>query len=391
VTARRPLRLLVVAGEVSGDRHAAALLSALRERVPEISASGLGGDACAAQGVRLIAHQKDLAVVGLVEALSKVRLARRLIRRLVSTAAGDGVDAAVLVDSPDFNLPLARRLAAAGVPVVFYTSPQVWAWRSGRAKELGRLGRRILVLFEFEKSWYDARGLGGNVTWVGHPLVDEAARELAAPAPRPPSARRRLVLMPGSRDGEVRRLLPLLAEAAARLSATRPDLDVVLVKADSISDSRLRESAGEAFARWTVVSGPHLDFLAASDLLIVASGTATLEGTLAGLPMVVVYRVNPITYALGRFLVKVDHVAMANILSDDGSGARAVPELIQGDATASRIASEAAAILDDPARAAEARRRLARGREALGPPGAAGRAADALLSALGRGGAGEAA
>jgi len=391
VTAGSPLRLLVVAGEVSGDQHAAALLSALRERVPEFSAAGLGGDACAAQGVRLIAHQKDLAVVGLVEALSKVRLARRLIRRLVATAAGDGVDAAVLVDSPDFNLPLARRLVAAGVPVIFYTSPQVWAWRSGRAKELGRLGRRILVLFAFEKAWYDARGLGGNVTWVGHPLVEEAARELAVPAPRPPSGRRRLVLMPGSRQGEVRRLLPLLGEAAARLCAGRPDLDVVLVKADSISDALIRESAGEALASWTVVSGPHLGLLAAADLLLVASGTATLEGVLAGLPMVVVYRVNPITYALGRLLVKVDHVAMANILSDDGSGARAVPELIQGDATASRIASEAAAILDDPARASEVVRRLARGREALGPPGAAGRAADALRSALGRGGAGEAA
>jgi lipid-A-disaccharide synthase len=166
---------------------------------------------------------------------------------------------------------------------------------------------------------------------------------------------------------------------------------VVLVKADSISDALIRESSGEALAGWTVVSGAHLALLAASDLLLVASGTATLEGTLAGLPMVVVYRVNPITYALGRFLVKVDHVAMANILSDDGSGARAVPELIQGDATAPRIASEAAAILDDPARASEVIRRLARGRDALGPPGAAGRAADALLSALGRGGAGESA
>jgi lipid-A-disaccharide synthase len=391
VTARRPLRLLVAAGEVSGDRHAAALLAALREREPEVRAAGLGGDACAGLGVRLVAHQKDLAVVGLVEALSKVRLARRLIRRLVATAAADGVDAAVLVDSPDFNLPLARRLAAAGVPVVFYTSPQVWAWRSGRARELARLGRRILVLFRFEKAWYAARGLGENVTWVGHPLVDEAARELALPVPRAPSGRRRLVLMPGSRAGEVRRHLPLLAGAAAALSTARPDLDVVLVRADSISDALLRESAGEALDRWTVVSGPHLSLLAASDLLLVASGTATLEGTLAGVPMVVVYRVHPITYALGRFLVNVDHVAMANILSDDGSGARAVPELIQRDATASRIVSEASAILDDPARAAEARRRRARGREALGRPGAAGRAADALLTALGRGGAGEAA
>jgi lipid-A-disaccharide synthase len=389
MTAFRPLRLLVVAGEVSGDHHAAALFSALRERAPGAAAVGLAGDACAAQGVRLLAHQKDLAVVGFVEALSKVPLARRLIFRLVAAAASEGVDGAVLVDSPDFNLPLARRLAAAGIPVVFYVSPQVWAWRSGRARELARLGRRILVLFRFEKEWYDARGLGGNVTWVGHPLVEEAARELASPAARPASGRRRLVLMPGSRSGEVRRHLPLLRDAALALSAARPDLEVVLVRADSVSGALLRETAGAALDQWTVVSGPHLALLSASDLLLVASGTATLEGALAGIPMVVVYRVHPITYALGRLLVSVKHVAMVNILSDDGSGSRPVPELIQGDATAARIAAAAAPLLDDPASAAEARRGLARAREALGPPGAAARAAAALLAALGRAGAGD--
>jgi lipid-A-disaccharide synthase len=378
---RASLKLLLVAGEVSGDQHGAALLDALRPRVGSLSVFGVGGEGCAAHGMRLLAHQRELAVVGLVEALSRVRLARRLIRNLVEVARTEGLDGAVLIDSPDFNLPLSRQLAAAGIPVVFYVSPQVWAWRGGRSKKLVRLGRRLLVLFRFEKRWYDERGLGSRVTWVGHPLVDQVDAERTSPFAPPAPGRRRLVLMPGSREGEIRRLLPLLGDAVARLSATHQNLDVVLVKADSISEALLAEVAGPAL-RWTVVSGPHLSLLAASDLLLVASGTATVEGLLAGIPMVVVYRVNPITYALGRLLVNVNHVAMANILSDDGSGTRAVPELIQGDATPERIAAEAAALLDDPTRAAESRRRLLRGREELGGPGAASRAAEALLEAL---------
>ncbi len=381
-----PLKLLVSAGEVSGDQHAAALLAALGPRVPGLSALGIGGDGCAGLGVRLLAHQRDLAVVGLVEALGKIRLARRLIRELVAAAVAEGVEAGLLVDAPDFNLPLARTLHRAGIPVVFYVSPQVWAWRPRRAATIARIGRRLLVLFEFEKAWYDRCGLGASVEWVGHPLVDRAVEELAGPATPAPPGQRRLVLMPGSRDGEVRRLLPLMRDAVAILGRRHAGLRVALVRADSVSPTLLREVAGPALAGWTVVSGPHLALLAASDVLLVASGTATVEGLLAGIPMVVVYRVNRITYALGRLLVNVKHVAMANIVSDDGSGVRAVPELIQGDATPERIAAEAALFLDDPERVAEARHRLAEGRRRLGPPGAAARAAAALLGALHRGG-----
>jgi len=377
------VRLLLSAGEVSGDQHGAALLSALRERVGCLEVFGLGGDRCAAEGMRLLAHQKDLAIIGLVEALSKIRFARRLIRELTAAATEGRVDAAILIDSPDFHLPLARRLAKAGIPVVFYVSPQVWAWRGGRAKTLARLGRGILTLFRFEKGWYDARGLGDHVTWVGHPLVDEAARELGVPAPPPPGGRRRVVLMPGSRKGEIRKLLPLLRDAMALLAARRSDVDVVLVRADSVPESLLREAAGEALSRWTVVSGPHLSLLAASDVLVVASGTATVEGLLAGIPMVVVYRVATISYLLGRLLVKVPNVAMANILSDPGDGSQSVPELIQGAATPGRIALEVERFLSEPARAAEARRRLALGREELGPPGAPARTAEAILALVG--------
>ncbi len=379
------MRLLLSAGEVSGDQHGAALLRALAARVEGLEAVGLGGDRCAERGMRLLAHQKDLAIIGVVEALAKVRFAHRLMREMTREALAQRVDAAVLIDSPDFHLPLARRLAKAGVPVVFYVSPQVWAWRSGRARTIARIGRAVLTLFRFEKRWYDARGLGDRVTWVGHPLVDEAARELAEPFPPPLAGRRRIVLMPGSRAGEIRKLLPLLRDAVGILASRRNDLDVVLVKADSVPDELLREVAGEALAGWTVVSGPHLSLLAASDALLVASGTATVEGLLTGVPMVVVYRVATLSYLLGRLLVKVPNVAMANILSDPGDGSQAVPELIQGDARPERVAEEVARLLDEPARAAETRRRLALGREELGPPGAPERTAEALLALLGTG------
>ena len=379
------MNLLVVAGEVSGDQHAGALLEALAARAPGLRAFGVGGERCLAAGVRLLAHQKDLAVVGLVEALSKLRFARRLILQLAAEAAASKADGAILIDSPDFNLPLARRLAALGIPVIFYVSPQVWAWRSGRARTLARLGRAVLVLFGFEKRWYDARGLGEKVIFVGHPLVDEARRELAEPLPLPRAGRRRVVLMPGSRVGEIRRLLPLLREAAVLLRKERSDVDVVLVRADSVSEALLREVAGEELDAWTVVSGPHMGLLAASDVLLVASGTATIEGVLARIPMVVVYRLNALSYLLGRLLVKVKHIAMANILCDDGSGRRTVPELVQGEATAARIAGEAAAFLDDPALDRATREALGRGRSDLGEPGAAARAAEAILAALGRG------
>jgi lipid-A-disaccharide synthase len=376
------LKLLVVAGEVSGDQHASALLAALKERVPGLAAFGVGGEACRGQGMRLVAHQKELAVVGLVEALSKLRFARRLIQTLVKEAAAEKADAAVLVDSPDFNLPLARRLTKAGIPVVFYVSPQVWAWRSSRARTIARLGRAVLVLFRFEKRWWDARGLGERVTWVGHPLVDRAAQELAKPAAPPASGARRIVLMPGSRTGEIRRNLPVLRDAVRLLRGRHPGVEVVLVQADSIPADLLTDVAGPDLASWSVVTGPHLALLAAADVVLVASGTATVEGLLAGIPMVVVYRVHPLTFWLARRIVKVPFVAMANLVSDDGSGTSAVPELLQGDATPERIAAEAAAFLEDPGLRARTRARLTRGLEELGAPGAPGRTAEAVLAAL---------
>jgi lipid-A-disaccharide synthase len=191
--------------------------------------------------------------------------------------------------------------------------------------------------------------------------------------------------MPGSRKGEVEAILPLFRKAVEILRGKRPDLEVVLIRADSIPDALLEDLAGPAIAGWRVVSGEHLSILRDSDVLLVASGTATVEGLLATVPMVVVYKVHPLTFWIARRIVKVADVAMANIVSDDGSGARTVPELLQGEATPANVAQEAERFLEDPGLSAATRERLAKGAADLGPPGAGARAAEALLAAVGAG------
>lgn len=375
--------ILLVAGEVSGDHHSAAVLAELLERRPGLKTFGVAGDRCEALGTELLAHQKDLAIIGLVEAVAKLRFARRLMKRLVSEAKARQAKGAILVDSPDFNLPLARKLHKAGIPVIFYVSPQVWAWRSRRARKLDRRGAAILVLFEFEKRWYEERSLGGKVHWVGHPLVDTALAELGDHEREPalPATRPTLALMPGSRKGEVSSLLPVMTEAVKKLRATR-DLDIVLIKADSISEELLDEASSGEFRSWRTVAGPHFADLRSADLLLVASGTATLEGLLAHVPMVVLYRVHPVTFFLAKRLIRVPHIAMANIIADPGTGERTVPELIQADANPERLASEAARFLDDPGLALKTRTLLERASLGLGPPGAAVRTADAVERTL---------
>jgi lipid-A-disaccharide synthase len=321
-------------------------------------------------------------VVGLVEAIAKLRFARRLIKNLVAEAKRRGARGAILTDSPDFNLPLARKLHKAGIPVIFYVSPQVWAWRSRRAKKLYNRGKAILALFEFEKRWYEARGFGDKVHWVGHPLVDTALSELGGDSCVEPPDHPVLALMPGSRKGEVTSLLPMMTEAARRLKKRHANLEVVLVKADSITEELIDAASSGEFRSWRVVSGAHFSELLRADVLLVASGTATLEGLLAHVPMVVLYRVHPLTFFLAKRLVRVAHIAMANIIADPGTGERTVPELVQKDATPDRVTAEAERFLTDPATATRTRLRLKEASAGLGPPGAASRTADAILTAL---------
>jgi lipid-A-disaccharide synthase len=372
-------RLLVSCGEPSGDLYAADLVRHLRARMPDDPPRvfGLGGDGLSAQGSVLLAHVRDLAVVGLWEVVSHLQHFRRIFRAVLAEVDRERPDAAILVDYPDFNLRLARALHARGIPVVYYVSPQVWAWRARRIRAIRAHVAHMIVIFPFETGLYEDAGV--PVTFVGHPLVDLVAAQqdrgglLAALGLDP--ARPVIALLPGSRRKEIGHNLPAIAGAVRLLAERRPDLQFVAAVGPSIDPSTLRASLPSFVA---LVQGQTHAVLAASQAAIVASGTATVEAALLGTPMVVVYRLSPLTYLLGRRFVKVPHVAMANLIA----GRAIVPELIQDDFTAERVADAVLPLLGPEGHTM--RVALAEVRRRLGDPGASERAAQVVIGVLAR-------
>jgi lipid-A-disaccharide synthase len=372
-------RLLVCCGEPSGDLYAGDLVRHLRERVDGLSVFGLGGDRLEAEGGHLLAHVRDLAVVGLLEVLRHLRGLRRVFRAVLDEVDRERPAAAVLVDYAEFNLRLAGELKRRGVPVLYYVSPQVWAWRRGRVRTIRDRVTRMIVIFPFEEPLY--REAGVPVTFVGHPLVD-----LARPAADRPAflashgldpGRPVLAVLPGSRPQEVGHNLPPIAGALRLVRARRPDLQLALAVAPSL-DPRLFDGPLHDLGVARVEHATHA-LLSAASAGIVASGTATVEAALLDLPMVVVYRVSPVTFALGRPFVQVPHYAMANLIA----GREVVRELIQNDCHPEAVAGEALALLEDPARREHVRAGLAVVRGGLGPPGASARAAAVVADLLG--------
>jgi lipid-A-disaccharide synthase len=342
---------------------------------------GLGGDRLEAEGGRLLAHVRELAVVGLLEVLRHLRRLRAVFRQVLEEVGRERPAVAVLVDYPDFNLRLARELKARGVPVVYYVSPQVWAWRPGRMRAIRDSVARMVVIFPFEEPLY--REAGVPVTFVGHPLVDLArpaadrAAFLAAQGLDP--ERPVLAVLPGSRRQEVAHNLEPIAGALRLLRARRADLQPALAVAPSLDPALLDPYlSGLPVTR---VAGHTHALLGAASAGIVASGTATVEAALMDLPMVVVYRLSPLTFALGRPFVRVPHYAMANLIA----GREVVKELIQSDFRPETVAREVLALLDDPDRRLRVREGLGLVRARLGPPGASGRAAAVVAQYLGDG------
>jgi lipid-A-disaccharide synthase len=368
------LNLLVSSGEASGDIYASRLVRALAARRPETRFFGMGGARLAAAGVDRIAASEALSVVGIFEVFGKLPAIFRALRALTDGARSRRADAAVLIDFPDFHALLARRLVRLGIPIVYYVSPQVWAWRRGRARTIAGRALRIVTLFPFEAEIY--RALGADAVCAGHPLVDDVREGLSRPSPLPAKTRRRLVLLPGSRRGEISRHWGLMLDAAGRL-ASRFDLEVVAVRAPGLPDS-LFAGAGERGVR-VVDEGLH-PVLASADLAFVASGTATLEAALCGAPMVVIYRTSAASAAVGRLLIRVPWISLVNLVANE----EVVPELIQENATAARLESEGERILAASGVSAQMRQGLARVAAKLGPPGASERAADAVLEAIER-------
>ena len=362
-------------GEPSGDLYAGALIRELRALAPSIHVRGLGGPECAAAGGEMLADYRHLSVTGLTEPLAKFPRYVATLRRLVESARRERPDVLVAIDFPDFNFRLAHRLKGLGVPVVYYIGPQLWAWRRGRLKTIGRIANLLLVIFPFEEAIY--RDAGIPVQFVGHPLV-----ELAKPTGAESFRRRHqlsdgpiVAILPGSRPNEVRRILPDLLAGAARIRAALPDVQFVVARAPNLDDHLFDPVAAIRLDRLIVVEQETDAALSAADLALTASGTATVQTAIHDTPMVIVYRVSPLTYRVLRRLVTVDSIGMVNLIA----GEQIVPELIQDALTPQAVATEAIAMLTDTARRARVREGLARVRERLGGPGASRRAAEAIL------------
>ena len=409
MTAGRPL--LIVAGEASGDLHAARLLSRLAELAPEVEPFGMGGDEMVAAGLDRVADSSEISVVGLTEALKIVPRAREIFALLLEEVErrrqpGEEM-VAVLVDFPDFNLRLAKALKKRGLTVVYYISPQVWAWRRGRVRTIARCVDRMLVLFPFEVDFYAEHGV--EVTHVGHPLVDEVPElpqvwdgvgEGEAVAPY------RLALLPGSRKSEIEALLPSMLESARRLArrlsgrladgspdsepGAGPPLAVRLIRAPTIPREMLQEAVAasglaEAGVEVEIHGEDRFRTIADCHLALCASGTATLEVALLGTPMLVVYKLNRWTYLAARWLVRLPHISLVNLVLERG----AVPELVQSDADPANVAREAAELLADRPRLAAMRAALGEVRQRLGEGGGSAKAARQVLALLAdRGGSG---
>ena len=343
---------------------------------PSVSISGLGGPQVAAAGGHLLDDYRELAVTGLTEALAKIPRSFAALRRLVRAAAADRPDALIAIDFPDFNFRLARAIKRLRIPVVYYISPQIWAWRPGRLATMRRIADRVLVIFPFEEELYRSGGI--PVEFVGHPLID-----LAAPtAPRDTFLASRgltpaaptIAILPGSRPNEVSRILPDLLASIPIIRAAVPGAQFIVARAPHLDDSFFAAVGSAA----TVVEGDTDTVLASADVALTASGTATVQAALHDTPMVIVYRLSPLTYRLGRRLVTVSTIGMVNLIA----GERLVPELVQDAFTPEAVACEAIPMLTDRRRAAEIKAGLARVRERLGGPGASRRAAEAILSVV---------
>lgn len=378
-------RVMVSCGEASGDVYTAALAEALRAREADIDVFGFGGPACRAAGVRLVGDYTGLSVTGLTEAVRVLPATFAMLRRLIAAADATRPDVLVVVDYPDFNFRLLAALAARGIPIVYYVTPQIWAWRAGRMKTMQRHVTLALPIFPFEEAIYEQAGV--PVRFLGHPLVDRVPAPSADPAvdaerrralrpslglaPQRPT----VALLPGSRHNEIARLVAPIAAALPTIRGRVPEVQFVVACAPGRHADEFAAIAAAAPGT-PIVTGRTDDVLAAADVVITASGTATAQTALHERPMVVIYKLSPLTYALGKPLVTVDTYAMANLIA----GARVVPELIQSGCTPEAIASETLAFLTDRDRWQQTRARLAETRAKLGSPGSTGRVADAVLA-----------
>lgn len=376
--------IFIVAGEASGDRHAAELLRELRKIRPGARFTGVGGRHLKAAGQDQMFDLASHAVVGLTDVLLNYLKFRRFFKRLVGELVERQPAALVLVDFPGFNLRLAKALRAKlpNTKFIYFISPQVWAWKPGRADQMARLLDHLLVIFSFEKEWFAKRRPDLPVTWVGHPIVDRWEADLVEATDE--ENVERIVLLPGSRKKEIEKHLAILLDTIRIIAARRPGIRFTILASDAERREqieRIIEKQGAQALAVDIRMGYQLTHLSRSSLALVASGTATLECAAAGLPMIILYKVNPITFWIGRKLVKLPYIGMVNVIA----GEKVVPEFLQDMARPDALAEASLALLGHPPTLKKMRERLAEVRSTLGVPGVNGRAAKVIWDVIGDG------
>jgi lipid-A-disaccharide synthase len=376
-------KIFISAGEASGDLNGASVAAALRNIRPDIRLSGMGGEMMRAAGVEIVYDIADLGVMGIVEIAKSLPRLFRLRDFLADWMARERPDVLVVIDYPGFNTRLAKVAKRLGIPVISYISPSAWAWGRGRAKEVAETVTKVAAIFPFEADVY--RQAGADVVFVGHPLLDivkpslpkdEAYRLFGADPARPV-----VLLMPGSRRQEIDKLLPDMLAAMEKVVGSVPDCQIFLPVASTISREILQNIIDGYNLKVRLTAGNNYDLMNIGTVAIAASGTATLEAAIMGLPTVIVYKVAALTYLLGKMLVKIPHIGLPNIVA----GRRIVPELLQGEASAANIAREALPIITDPAVRDRIAADLADVRQRLGESGAVGRVAQVILEVAARG------
>ena len=364
---------MIVAGEASGDIYGAHLVKAIKELDPSIEFFGLGGPKMKQIGVRILHHLSAVAVVGLTEIIPKSRYIFRVARELKQSLSANPPNLLILIDYPGFNLHLAKKAHSLGIPVFYYIPPQVWAWRRGRVKKIAKSVDRLAVILPFEKEFYQKHGL--NAEYVGHPLLDVSSltrnkqeiKDHLAINNRIPI----LGLLPGSRDKEIESLLPEMIGAAEILSHDYPHLYCILPLASTVKEDIVAPFVRNTKIDITIGRLDTKEVLKIVDLALIASGTATLEAAMMETPMVIAYKVSFLSYMIGRFIVKVSHIGLVNLVA----GKTIVPELIQGRATALHLAEEASDILKNESLKKDMKEGLKLVHEQLGRGGAAKKAA----------------
>jgi lipid-A-disaccharide synthase len=369
-------RVLMVAGEASGDLHGAGVLRALRARRNAVEVYGIGGDNMAREGMELVTHTSRLSVMGFWEVLWHLPRILSVERLLVAQMKARRPDVVVLIDSPGFNLRIARKAKALGLKVLYYVSPQVWAWNRKRVTTMKEVVDRMKVVFPFEVEIYRKEGI--DVEFVGHPIVERIGASCVRSAffqrNRLDPAKKVLGLFPGSRKQEIERIFPSMLEAAERLRAGRP-IQVAVGVAPNLGAEFLRQYV-PADRAVTLIENATYDLMQYADAALVTSGTATLETGWLGTPMVVAYRTSALSYMIGRMVVDVPFIGLVNIVA----GQKIVPELIQGECNAERMVEELAPLLDDEEKSRAMRRDLASVKARLGGPGASDRVALGIIA-----------